>query len=69
MTNIKKLPIISNLFKKCGEKLDLLRFRDSKHYWEDRYASGGNSGSGSYNKLAEFKSEVINAFVCPMTIF
>lgn len=32
-------------------------------YWEDRYASGGNSGAGSYNKFAEFKAEIINAFV------
>ncbi len=38
-------------------------FPGSKEYWEERYASGGTSGDGSYNKLAEFKAEVINSFV------
>ena len=36
---------------------------DSKSYWERRYRDGGNSGSGSYNNLANFKAEVINSFV------
>jgi len=37
-----------------------LRGFNSGHYWESRYFSGGNSGAGSYGRLAEFKSEVIN---------
>ena len=41
------------LFKKSGSFA-------SSEYWENRYKQGGNSGSGSYNKFAEFKSEVIN---------
>ncbi len=32
----------------------------SKDYWENRYKNSGNSGSGSYNKLAEFKAEILN---------
>lgn len=36
---------------------------DSGKYWEERYESGENSGTGSYNLLAEFKAEVINKFV------
>jgi hypothetical protein len=36
---------------------------NSKKYWEDRYKNGGNSGSGSYNKLAEFKAKIINDFI------
>jgi hypothetical protein len=36
---------------------------NSKKYWEDRYKRGGNSGSGSYNKLALFKAEVVNNFI------
>ena len=36
---------------------------DSKKYWNDRYVYGGNSGSGSYNHLAQFKADVINDFV------
>ena len=36
---------------------------DSGRYWEQRYLSGDNSGSGSYNRLAQFKAEVLNDFV------
>ena len=36
---------------------------NSKLYWEKRYATGGNSGAGSYEKFAEFKSTVLNEFV------
>jgi SAM-dependent methyltransferase len=35
----------------------------SKQYWEERYASGGNSGAGSYGQIAEFKAKVVNDFV------
>lgn len=35
----------------------------SKEYWEKRYSEGGNSGSGSYNRLAAFKAAVMNEFV------
>jgi len=35
----------------------------SEEYWEDRYAKGGDSGAGSYYRLAQFKAEIINDFV------
>ncbi len=35
----------------------------SMDYWEQRYLSGGNSGSGSYNHLAAFKADYINDFI------
>lgn len=38
-------------------------FRGSAQYWIDRYAYGGDSGAGSYRKLARFKAEVVNSFV------
>lgn len=38
-------------------------FDNSPNYWEQRYSSKGNSGAGSYGKLAKFKSSVINKFV------
>ncbi|MES1926950.1 hypothetical protein T31B1_16565 [Salinisphaera sp. T31B1] len=38
-------------------------FRSSGSYWERRYASDGNSGPGSYGRLADFKARVINEFV------
>jgi SAM-dependent methyltransferase len=45
-----------------------LIFPGSKNYWENRYASGNNSGTGSYGKLAEFKAEIINNFVIEKSI-
>lgn len=38
-------------------------FPGSVQYWEERYKKGGTSGSGSYNRLAEFKAGVLNKFV------
>lgn len=50
-----------------GLKLDAIfganRSFSSKNYWKSRYASGGNSGSGSYEHLAIFKAEMLNAFI------
>jgi cyclopropane fatty-acyl-phospholipid synthase-like methyltransferase len=38
------------------------RFSSSK-YWDGWYQRGGNSGSGSYGHLAQFKAEVINKLI------
>jgi methyltransferase family protein len=35
----------------------------SPDYWESRYLSGGNSGAGSYGRLARFKADILNTFV------
>ncbi len=35
----------------------------SGEYWNERYKNNGNSGMGSYNRLAEFKAEVVNQFI------
>lgn len=35
----------------------------SNEYWNIRYQTGGNSGAGSYNHLAEFKASVLNRLV------
>lgn len=35
----------------------------SPTYWENRYKNSGNSGAGSYGRLAEFKADVINSFI------
>jgi SAM-dependent methyltransferase len=40
-----------------------LPFRTSSEYWEKRYVKGGNSGVGSYGRLANFKAEFLNNFV------
>lgn len=36
---------------------------NSAEYWTRRYASGGNSGAGSYGRLAQYKADTINEFV------
>ena len=36
---------------------------DSVEYWKKRYATGGNSGSGSYGGLAEYKASSLNRFI------
>lgn len=35
----------------------------SHGYWERRYLGGGNSGAGSYGRLAGFKAETVNGFM------
>lgn len=35
----------------------------SREYWEERYQNKGNSGCGSYGRLAAFKAEIVNGFV------
>jgi SAM-dependent methyltransferase len=47
------------LFRLAGRKREF----SSGEYWESRYATGGDSGIGSYGKLAEFKANVINGVV------
>jgi len=42
---------------------NLFNFRNSNSYWEERYLVGGNSGPGSYGRLADFKAEVVNEFI------
>jgi Methyltransferase domain len=39
------------------------QFTNSVDYWDKRYRKGGDSGAGSYNRLAEFKARFLNAFV------
>ena len=36
---------------------------NSSQYWEQRYQQGGNSGVGSYNQLAQYKADILNAFI------
>ncbi len=36
---------------------------DSKKYWKKRYLVGGNSGEGSYGKLADWKSHALNDYI------
>lgn len=44
-------------------KIWSVRFPGTRFYWEQRYRAGGNSGPGSYGRLARFKADVLNEFV------
>lgn len=62
------VPMFGNLVRKLysratGNRAEPKPFPGSNRYWEERYASGRNSGAGSYKKLAEFKAEIVNSFV------
>ncbi len=60
---IRTLPVLGSLLHRLFP--DALResFTNSAEYWERRYREGGNSGAGSYNRLARFKAEFLNRFV------
>jgi len=65
---IRRIPVLGPLAGAIYRRLrvappDSEKFAGSVPYWEERYAAGGDSGAGSYGKLARFKAEVINAFV------
>lgn len=54
------------MFSKIKNRINNFRLRFYKStslYWEYRYATKGNSGSGSYGRLSEFKAEIFNKFV------
>ncbi len=59
------IPILDSAGKILYEYENVIETENfnSSDYWENRYKMGGNSGDGSYNKLAEFKADVLNEFV------
>lgn len=61
---IKKIPVLGPTLRAVYRFFKpIKRFENSRAYWEDRYREGGDSGPGSYGKLAEFKASVLNEFV------
>lgn len=58
---INNIPVFRSIYRKwlCPKE----PFQGSERYWKRRYEVGGNSGDGSYNRLAEFKAEILNTFV------
>jgi SAM-dependent methyltransferase len=63
---VKRLPIVGPLARETYRWIMSRRtvtFGSTGLYWQQRYAEGGNSGDGSYGRLAEFKAEVLNAAV------
>jgi hypothetical protein len=64
----RNIPIVGKIARQVRSWTAAVRgrraaFPGSASYWEGRYSAGGNSGPGSYSRLAEFKAEVLNAFV------
>jgi SAM-dependent methyltransferase len=51
----KQLKQLNN--KKRSDELSSAKF------WDNYYLSGGNSGTGSYNRLADFKAKIVNDFI------
>lgn len=61
---IRDIPFVGDrLWRALRSSRGEVEFPGSEAYWEQRYRTGGNSGAGSYNQLAQFKSEVLNALV------
>lgn len=58
---LKSIPVIGPFLVHLRERQE--KFRSTSEYWERRYRTGGNSGAGSYNRLAEFKANFLNRFV------
>lgn len=59
---------------KIGNLPRLLRKRQSqstfssREFWSNRYVDGGNSGAGSYGRLAEFKAAILNDITHTLSI-
>jgi SAM-dependent methyltransferase len=61
---IKNIPVLGKALTSVYNKVTGSgQFEGSSNYWENRYAAGGNSGSGSYGRLAVFKANILNDFV------
>jgi hypothetical protein len=62
--SLLKIEFIKNLKRNQQKK----KFKGSADYWDERYRTQGNSGSGSYDHLAQFKAEILNPFVAKNSI-
>ncbi len=57
--SLLKIEFIKNIKRNQQKK----KFKGSAEYWDERYRTQGNSGSGSYDHLAQFKADILNPFV------
>lgn len=62
-TMLAPYPRIFKPLRSLKRRLFGLKRVDSGSFWENRYANGGNSGAGSYGRLAQYKASVINDLV------
>ncbi len=67
MKNVLKKIIVGSPAETMARKLYAVatnyNFESSENYWENRYKNNGNSGAGSYGRLALFKAGIINKYV------
>jgi len=63
-TTIKNIPVLSGLARFVYQRFfkSVVLFETSNQYWEKRYQTNGDSGDGSYGRLAAFKAQVIGDF-------
>ena len=61
--NVKEILLRFPVIKQYKQRQQKKNFKGSVIYWEQRYQGQGNSGSGSYSHLAEFKADTLNKFV------
>ncbi|NDW04371.1 methyltransferase domain-containing protein [Jiella pacifica] len=61
MRSVQDILRVASRFARTGRLR--AEFAGSAAYWEERYARGGNSGAGSYGRLAVFKAETLDAFM------
>lgn len=55
--------MVGRRFRTIHQWIRRVQFPGSANYWERRYRKGRTSGPGSFNRVAEFKAEVLNIFV------
>lgn len=61
---IRRIPVLGSAARRVYRRLFRpAPFTSSAEYWRVRYASGDDSGAGSYAKFGAFKAQVLNAFV------
>ena len=63
LRSLKRVPVIGPAITTALRFVRQSSFKGSADYWDSRYRKGGNSGAGSYGRLAEFKAAVINDIV------
>ena len=51
------------LYRKAMRRLRQRQLDANARYWDLRYEAGGNSGAGSFGKLALYKADFLNRFV------
>jgi hypothetical protein len=61
-------PVAKKVYNAIAPTTGARTFTTSPEYWNERYISGGNSGAGSYGRLARFKADVLNKFVSDQAI-